>query len=383
MTTLAELEVVRPFWEASQRHPEADYEFFRFLVSTRPEILSPCVFALYDGDRPVGLLSGRIEKASISFRLGYLTLFRMSVRQLVLVKGGLMGEGGLDAMRIFLAALDDLLRREHLDRAFFEQTRLASEFPELLQRMFKPWRLLLRGEVYEHRYLRLPNQWDEFLALRSRKHRYRLKNLSVPLDRDFENRWEIREYRRAGAVAEFVAAAESIARRTYHRGMGVGFSASDEMTRRIGMDADRGNLRGYVLWIDGGPAAFWYCTVYARTLHMNATGYCPEYREYEPGTVLLMRLLAAHCGTGIGTVDFGPGDADYKARFASEHYLESPVSLFAATPRGVLLKTVLGTLTGAGSAARRVLNRFRLTGYIRTRWRRRFEAHPQPEREPA
>ena len=371
LTSLEELERVRALWEQSQNHPLATFEFFSLIARTRAQV-RPCVVALLRDGEPFSLLAGRLEQVSRPVRLGYARLFSFSVWRVTFIAGGFLGNTSEESLRRMFSALDGLLHSTRAVLANFEQVGADSMFRRVIHEAFGSMRSANVEGLSRHWQLALPDSWESMMKSRGSKHRYWLNRLPRMLDRDFARAWEIRRYDRPGNCSEFVDAAESVARLTYHRVIGVGFSSSDEYIERVKLDATLGNLRGYVLFIRGEPRAFWYCVAHNEILHMMATAYDPMYRSYELGTILLLKIFQDHCGTRIRTVDFGLGDAVYKQRFATASILEGPAYVFSRSVRGMALRCLMGLEHALKQVASRTLEGLHLTEYVKRVWRRRL-----------
>ena len=373
ITSLTGLETLRPFWESVQWHWSADYEFFRIFVQTRKEILSPCVLVVSEGEKPVALLAGRLEQADMSISLGYVTLARIPVRQVIFMEGGFMGQKSEEIWSLLAGSLQQLFRGQQANRIILEQVKIGSVEQQVVQRAFGRRQLSVSGDEVEHWLMRMPANWDAFLKNRSKKHRYWLKRMVTVLDREFAGQWSIKKFTTGSEAADFAQAAEQVSSKTYQRGLGVGFQLQGETMRRLQLEADQGRFRGYILFIQGEPRAFWYCFVYGSTLYLGATGYDPAFRNYEVGTVLLMRVFQDHCGTDIETVDFGLGDAGYKQRFGSEKYSQTSLCILPRTVRGFALNMLQSANVYAIKSAKAFLGRFGVIQWVKTRWRRKIE----------
>jgi len=372
ITSQEELEGLHSFWASVQRYPAADYEFFNLIAQVRPNVVSPCVLALFRNGEPAALVTGRIELGKMPIRFGYANLGSIPVRQLVLIAGGYMGERTEANWRDLLTGVDALLRGPELDLACFERLMVGStEYESVLQK-FKRSRL---GplEASRHWLFRPPFKWDDYLKSRPSKHRYQLKGFPKALDRDFASQWRIKSYCSPEETMEFIDAAESIARNTYQRGLKVGFCRNEETIRRVRLDARCGRLAGYVLFIRDEPKAFSYAFTYKGVLYLAATGYDPAYRTYRLGTIVMMKIFQDFCGNTVEVIDFGEGDADYKERFGSDCFLESSVCVFSRSARGRWLRG-LRTATVAGAKfGEQLLSLLQIKQQVKTRWRHRLE----------
>jgi len=298
-------------------------------------------------------LVGRIAERRLESRIGYLRVYapRLRVLRLVDVVG--------DAAAIVRDVLHDV------DVATTPALRVDSvEYRSLLPLNGDPF-----TPTWERRLLVLPETWDAFLASRSRKIRagvrYDMKRLEDAIDARVRviDAWS----------DDVVEALDSIARTTYQRRLGAGFSRERADALRAAFE--HGWARVYLLDDGERPVAFWWCGVYRDTIRLNTTGYLPEYARHRPGIYLLMHVIRdAIADPALRVLDFGPGRSDYKLHFSNESYLERNLVLYASTFRAQRARMVRTTIAGAAYGARRVLDATGATQRIKTAWRRRLRA---------
>jgi hypothetical protein len=367
------LDEIRAYWQEVQWHPGADYEFYKLLLKNRDTIISPYVIAAKNNGELNALLVCRIDEVMQPIRLGYITICKIPIRRIVVMDGGFMGERNEDVLYSLLACVKNSLSAEGLSLILLENVKAGSVVEDTARRIFGTRMLPDRQDGSLHWLMRLPSTWNEFLKNRSRKHRYWLNRLSVILDREYKGKWNISCYSSENEAIEFANYAEVVARKTYHRTLGVGFKRNAESIQRLKMEANRKYLKGYVLFIDNEPKAFWYCFKYARTLYTAATGYDPCFRKYELGTILLMHVFKENCGADIDMVDFGLGDAGYKQRFGSEHFFENSYFIFPCGVSGFALYSFLRVLMYTNYAAKNLSDKLRITSKVKTFWRKQIE----------
>ena len=105
-------------------------------------------------------------------------------------------------------------------------------------------------------------------------------------------------------------------------------------------------------------------------MYSDFTGYDPQYRKYEIGTVIFLKMIGELCKTGVKQLDFGPGTALYKERFGDSSFEEAAICVFASNLRGILLNALRTITTGPVDVARRCLNRLGLEQKLKKAWRR-------------
>jgi CelD/BcsL family acetyltransferase involved in cellulose biosynthesis len=86
-------------------------------------------------------------------------------------------------------------------------------------------------------------------------------------------------------------------------------------------------------------------------------------------------------GTGddvVKELDFGLGDAEYKAALCSRGWLEASVYIFAPTLKGIGLKGMRATARAVDGAARKLLVSTNLLPRLKRLWRDRLRRGGQP-----
>lgn len=81
---VAALERLRGFWLACNPQRDADPDFFRFLIATRPQGDTPCILILRAGGEPKALLVGRLIRARLPIKIGYLRIPSPELRMLII-----------------------------------------------------------------------------------------------------------------------------------------------------------------------------------------------------------------------------------------------------------------------------------------------------------
>ena len=137
---------------------------------------------------------------------------------------------------------------------------------------------------------------------------------------------------------------DAVARTSYQEHLHVG-SVGTALRRRLMDEAiDRGRLRSWILYVDGSPVAFWTGIAHRGTYFSLTTAYDPSHAADRVGYISMLEMFAACCeDPAIDRIDFGPGDAEYKRRFASSSTPCHDVRVFAPHLRARALKRLLGT----------------------------------------
>lgn len=338
LRTEAELESVREAWTRWQQHPNADLDFFRTITRIRPEVISPYVIALYRNDVLETLLVGRLEHGHVPLNLGYWRLCNLPVRNLTFVYGGLLGSTSHENCTALIREAQErlILEKAHVMWLHFIQVDSA------MHRAASTGSLIRRDYFTEsrpHWVMKLPNDVERIYEKMSPKARGNRRYEARRLAKEF-NTVRVECYQSEADLDRVLEEAESIACRTYQRGLGVGFVASPENRERFRVEAQRRRFRGYFLYFADKPAAFFFGTLSKNVLYDNFSAYDPDYSKYSPGTYLFFQIFERICREGVEAVDFGFGDAWYKAQFGTEKTEEATVCLFAPSLNGVAINAI-------------------------------------------
>jgi CelD/BcsL family acetyltransferase involved in cellulose biosynthesis len=192
------------------------------------------------------------------------------------------------------------------------------------------------------------------------------------LEGEYGDRLALRRYQRPEDRAALVADLESVAARSYQRGLGGGFQAGPEQLALLDLGLAQGRVRAWVLAVDGQAVAYELGHGFATTFFGSATGFDPEWGKLRVGTYVQMRMVEDLCAAeGITTIDFGYGDAEYKSSFAHDRTEDADVTLLGPRPRSLVAGAVLALAGTADGTARRVLGDGRAMGWLRRRRRER------------
>lgn len=369
--TVEEVERLRPVWQRLQRHPNTDIDFYLTILKSRPQIERPCVILVRRGGQPRLLLIGRIEKRPLELTLGYKNLRGPMARVMMILYEGVLGKGDAEDYALVLEQLQRMLRGGEFDLAEFNHLDVHS--PMYAQATTRPSPVCRANGKLANPHLRLslPATYAAYQAGLSRGTRKTLRRYGHRLLRDWGERLSLRCYRGTEDLETVLHDAETVARKTYQRGLGVGFQAGPEMRRRIRLELERGWLRAYFLYMDGEPAAFSLINCYRGIAYANETGYDPAYGGYRIGHYLNERIVEELCAErSVQALDYGLGDAEYKRAICDQVWEEKPVLIFAPTWRGLnlhALYSLFGVLRRVGRVA---MEKVYLLPTLKRRWRR-------------
>jgi Acetyltransferase (GNAT) domain len=368
-----EVEEVRSIWS---RFPNdvvnTDIDYHLTLVDQDPDVVRPHVVILEEGGEPAALAVGRIEDIRLSARLGYKTLYRPAVRALTISYGGVLGRDDEASASALLSELRSALERGEADLVRLRLVKVGSTLHRVASANGGALARISHSLPSPHWRGRLRGSWDDYLRDRSAKTRANIQRYGRKLEREFPDGIRFDSFRRPADLERLVEDTTAVYARTYQHGLGVGFSDVGAQREIMALALERDWFRGFVLYVQDKPAAFWHGTRYGRTFSTGPTGYDPAYRSHRLGTYVLARLIQELIREGaVDWIDFGFGDAEYKRHFGDECWLEEDVLLFARRVRPLWVNTALAGATLANRSAGRILADRRLAD-VKRRWRTRL-----------
>lgn len=380
LRNVSDLKSVEGTWRNLQRHPNADFDFFQKLLNWRAEIVGPYVVCAERTEGAHTLAVARLENQRITYKLGYLPVFRSTVRKITVSYGGTMGDWSDAGASVLVSELVSALKIGNADVLEFSHLPIDSATYRLAKKQPFWFRQLLT-ELSKHWATALPTTAEGYLQHLSKGHRHELKRLNRKIEKVHPGKVQFRIFTRPSEVQQMCCDAERVSRFTYQRGMGTGFRNSIENQQRYELAAEQGWLRGYMLYVEEEPWAFWIGTLYSGTLFLDFTGYNPDYSKEDPGSIAFLRMIESVCAEGIQQLDFGFGDAFYKSRFGTDSWQESTVCIFAPTAKGVLLNVLTTMVMAVNLLSEWLLTRTKLITRIKRQWRNRLAVSSKKKAE--
>jgi Acetyltransferase (GNAT) domain len=382
MTTGVELIVARTDMEVDRlayawsalpvSYTDAELDYYRALIRTRRDVERPHIVLLRRDGEPAGLVVGRIESVPVVARLGYLAVHRPVLRMLRVSHGGMVDAGDAEVATSLVWAMEDAARAGEADVYLVPAVRLGSPVDRALMEV--PSRIRCHpAATTSHYRLVMPPSYDEFLGGRDRKSRYNLRRQASRLEDTFADRLSLEVLDGTDSIDRVFHELGSVAEKTYQRSLGAGFLDTADRRSHVGVSVERGAFRAWLLSIDDRPVAFWQGTARGRTFVLNTAGYAPDFASYGVGAYVQQRMFKDLCDDpAFDVIDFGWGEADYKARFANESWQEHDVMVFAPSVRGLRASVARKGVVGADRAARKLAARAGVAATVKRAWRRRL-----------
>lgn len=197
--------------------------------------------------------------------------------------------------------------------------------------------------------------WFETLSSNARQQmRRKAKKIAQQSGGDLD----IRSFRSPDELESFHDVARRISLRTYQEKLlGNGLPATPEFIQSMLSQAAAGNVRAWLLYIAGEPAAYLYCPVVDGVVIYAHVGHDPAFNDLSPGAVLQLEAMRDLFEEGRFTrFDFTEGDGQHKRQFATGGVECVDLLLLRPSLANRLTTTALGGFNSSVALAKRAVN---------------------------
>lgn len=361
---------LRIYWEGYQNHPNNDFDHYQLVCRLRQNFVSPHVsFTECDGVI-TSILVARIENTQFSPAIGYFHPIRIPTKILTVLYHGLIGNTDEENSQLLVRHIWSFLSSGQVDMVIFHNLSEHSPLMEAIDGMLPRRHRENIVRWSKHWSMTLPEQPGFLLKKLRAKHRSWITGRQKKLESAYPGKLSWQWISKFDDITGLAVRLETLAARTYQRGLGAGFVNDEEHRQRYRLFADRGQLRVQLLEIEGQVRAFWIGTVYKNVFHSAETGYDPDFRTYELGTLIFYNMADELVREGVFKIDFGLGDAFYKERYGDESWRETNVQVFAPNFKGLLLHSSSRCFSMIDSTLRRLLQKTGALNWVKTGLRR-------------
>jgi CelD/BcsL family acetyltransferase involved in cellulose biosynthesis len=354
--TVEEVEGLRGEWQAAGVGDiDSDIDYFLAVVTNAPQVVRPHVVLIRrPGRRPL-LAVARLELLGVPLAVGYRTVARPQVRAVVVSFGGLVGVAGAADEKLLAGELRRALVAGEADMLLVRKADVGGTVRDAVADGVS-WPRRSHAQPVTRRWVApVPGSFEVFLTHRKGRTRQKLRRYARVLERAYGQGLRVRRFEHPAEMAELCADMEAVAARTYQRGLGAAYSGSPLDQGLIELGLRRGWYRAWMLYLDGKPAAFWTGTAYAGVFTTGTPGYDPEHTKDRVGTYTMLRMIEDLCAAGdVSWLNFGPGDAEYKAAYGTPERAEADIFVVRRGLRPVTVSLTAGGLSKVNSWGRQL-----------------------------
>jgi CelD/BcsL family acetyltransferase involved in cellulose biosynthesis len=172
---------------------------------------------------------------------------------------------------------------------------------------------------YTRFYLDFAGGFDAWLAGLSSNARQGLRRKAKKIAAESGGALDVRRFATPHELEAFHDVARRISLRTYQeRLLGSGLPDTPEFLHEMAALAAAGQVRAWLLYIAGEPAAYLYCPVIGDTVIYAHVGHDPAFNDWSPGAVLQLEAMQDLFEEGrFASFDFTEGEGQHKRQFAT------------------------------------------------------------------
>lgn len=210
---------------------------------------------------------------------------------------------------------------------------------------------------YTRYFIDLTTEFDLYLAGLSASTRTTAKRKARKLAQASGGSIDIRRFRTSEEVAAFHPIAVALSARTYQaRLLGGGLPGDARFVRTMLALAAADRVRAWLLFLDGRPVAYLYCTVVDGTVRYDHVGHDPDAAALSPGSVLQLEALRDLFAEGRHRrFDFTEGEGQHKRQFATGGVACADMLLLRPTIANRVTLAALARFDGAVARAKRLV----------------------------
>lgn len=215
---------------------------------------------------------------------------------------------------------------------------------------------------YTRHYLDFAGGFEAWLAGLSSNARQGLKRKAKKIAAG--GALDVRRFRTPEDLAAFHPVARAISATTYQeRLLGSGLPEDAGFLAAMRDLGAAGQVRAWLLYVGGEPAAYLYCPVQGDTVIYAFVGHDPRFNELSPGAVLQLEAMRDLFGEErFAAFDFTEGEGQHKRQFATGGVACVDLLMLRPTLANRAVIAALGGFDGAVAVAKRVVQRAGLGG---------------------
>jgi hypothetical protein len=339
LTNMEQIEKYKSFWEEKLLHPDGNIDIYLKDIYLNHSVKCPYALIVFFNNNPEAMFIGTIQEKCININLSYKILYGPKLRILTIFKEKVFGNISLINSQLFIYKLISLLENREIDLIQLKNViveshifKIAKKLPLLSFRDYYP-------ETILHWETKLPAVIDELFLNMGSKQKHEIFRKERRIEREFHNNISYICYKNEEDIEALCMEVENIASNSFQRKLGYGFIYNTENKDYLTILAKRGWLRGYLIYINKKPCAFYICVNFSETFYFRFSGHDLSYKKYSPGIVLLKYILEDIYKNekNIKVIDWGQGDQIFKKHLSNYSYKEGSIFIFPPTFYGFFL----------------------------------------------
>ncbi len=312
-----------------------------------------------------GLCAFTVDHLPLAFAVGPVVLMRRRTRRYHLFQGPVLASQDDDTATSSCFA--HLAGQMPADAAAFAfavpvESRLYAQLTDPRSPIRRLFHVLPWGAEQPSCAIRWQGSVEQFLSTISANSRHDLRRRRKKFLADAAAHGTVRCFQSAAEVDEFLRDGIRISGKTWQKAEhGAGLALDSAYERKIRHAAARNAFLGYILYLDGEPAAFQYCLLFGATCMVEQIGYDPaSTRRHHVGSILFFEVLHdfERRRLPVTLIDFSSTATFFKLRTTNTRFQVRNFYLFKRSAAGAALYAGLRCTDALSRGLGRLAERF-------------------------
>ncbi|MEG3123465.1 GNAT family N-acetyltransferase [Sphingomonas sp. GB1N7] len=217
-------------------------------------------------------------------------------------------------------------------------------------------------QTYVRYYADLSIGYDRYLETLSGNTRNGLKRKTKKIAGLSGGTLDVRAFRTPDELVAFHEVARGISARTYQEKLlGSGLPEDGGFLQRMYAMAAADQVRAWLLYVGGEPAAYLYCPIHDGTVIYQFVGHDPAFGDLSPGSVLHLAAMRDLQDEGnLTRFDFTEGEGQHKRQLSTGGVACVDLLLLRRSIANRATITALGTFDGGTALAKTLVQKYGL-----------------------
>ena len=320
------------------------------------------------------MMVGLIEKKRINVNISYKKLSGPKLRILTIIPERIFGNPSFICSHFFVLELIASLKRKETDLVNLEYVNIDSQLFKLAKT--KPGFLFhdYKPDITSYWKTNLPGTIDKLYTNMGSKQRHEIFRKEKRIQKEFQGKITFCCIKNEDEISRLGENIEKVSRNSFHGIFGHEFINNTENKNFLSIAANQDWLRGYLLYIEKIPCAYYICFIYKAIFYFRSSGFDEKYKNYSPGVVLLKHVLEdiyKH-EKNIRETDWGIGDKIFKKHLGNYSFNVGSIYILPPTFYGFWLNCTKAFLVFIKTFVKAILIKFGLRDKISSYWRQRL-----------
>lgn len=317
-----------------------DPQYFKSQFKLRSTNSNPFILIFYKNSNPAALVVGKNLRRNLPFKIGYVKFNSPKLDVLEVEIDGIITNDYRDSAETVYDYLTSLLENKSFNVIEFQHFSENNTFWQNLNHPRKNERICkLNGKEY------ICNIRDSKTGEQNVYHKAKTLRNFKRSDKIITNALSeinIKKYTDFEQISEFLNAADQICKNSYHCKLGVGIENNEYWRRNLESLIKEKLFLGFILFNGSKPIAYNYGLLYKNYFFGFNMSFDLNYRNIQPGTYLLRRIIELLVKLKIDFYHLGYGEAEYKKLYSNLSYDEATFLKFSKSLKAQLIyKTII------------------------------------------